>query len=105
LRACTGACFKISPLFIAWCIDLQLTHELLIRSHVATEADVVEAVNLFKVSTVEAAQSGINQQVTLTPEIKVCRCHCYYLLCFLSVMSFSTTCSEFYWLVIYQSPA
>ncbi|KAL9377035.1 hypothetical protein Peur_031155 [Populus x canadensis] len=39
-------------------------------SHVATEADVVEAVNLFKVSTVEAAQSGINQQVTLTPEIK-----------------------------------
>ncbi|OAY46944.1 DNA replication licensing factor MCM5 [Manihot esculenta] len=39
-------------------------------SHVATEADVVEAVNLFKVSTIEAAQSGINQQVTLTPEIK-----------------------------------
>ncbi|KAH8504984.1 hypothetical protein H0E87_012282 [Populus deltoides] len=39
-------------------------------SHVATEADVIEAVNLFKVSTVEAAQSGINQQVTLTPEIK-----------------------------------
>jgi DNA replication licensing factor MCM5 len=45
----------------------------LIRSHVATEADVIEAVNLFKVSTVEAAQSGINQQVTLTPEIKVCQ--------------------------------
>ncbi|KAJ8768286.1 hypothetical protein K2173_021226 [Erythroxylum novogranatense] len=39
-------------------------------SHVATEAEVVEAVNLFKVSTIEAAQSGINQQVTLTPEIK-----------------------------------
>ncbi|XP_050214505.1 DNA replication licensing factor MCM5 [Mercurialis annua] len=39
-------------------------------SHVASEADVVEAVNLFKVSTIEAAQSGINQQVTLTPEIK-----------------------------------
>ena len=48
---------------------------------------MVEAVNLFKVSTVEAAQSGINQQVTLTPEIKVCRCHCYYLFCFPSVMS------------------
>ncbi|KAF9680684.1 hypothetical protein SADUNF_Sadunf06G0147200 [Salix dunnii] len=40
------------------------------RSHVATEADVIEAVNLIKISTVEAAESGINQQVTLTPEIK-----------------------------------
>ncbi|WCJ29845.1 DNA replication licensing factor MCM5 [Euphorbia peplus] len=39
-------------------------------SHVATEADVIEAVNLFKVSTMEAAQSGISQHVTLTPEIK-----------------------------------
>ncbi|CAI0542536.1 unnamed protein product [Linum tenue] len=39
-------------------------------SQIATEADVVEAVNLFKVSTIEAAQSGINQHVTSTPEIQ-----------------------------------
>lgn len=39
-------------------------------SHVADEADVNEAVTLFKFSTIEAAQSGINQQITLTPEIK-----------------------------------
>ncbi|CAN1318487.1 DNA replication licensing factor MCM5 [Linum perenne] len=39
-------------------------------SQIATEADVVEAVKLFKVSTIEAAQSGINQHVTCTPEIQ-----------------------------------
>lgn len=47
------------------------------RSHVATEENVQEAIRLFTVSTMDAARSGINQQVNLTPEmaneIKVCQ--------------------------------
>lgn len=39
------------------------------RSHVATENEVNEAVRLFTVSTMDAARSGINQQVNLTAEI------------------------------------
>lgn len=38
-------------------------------SHVATENEVNEAVRLFTVSTMDAARSGINQQVNLTAEI------------------------------------
>ncbi|GAV83945.1 MCM domain-containing protein [Cephalotus follicularis] len=38
-------------------------------SHVATEKDVEEAVRLFNVSTMDAARSGINQQLNLTPEM------------------------------------
>ncbi|KAJ4824428.1 hypothetical protein Tsubulata_032614 [Turnera subulata] len=38
-----------------------------LMSHVA---DMDESVTLLKFSAIEAAQSGINQQVTLTPEIK-----------------------------------
>ncbi|KAL5774849.1 hypothetical protein ACOSP7_012406 [Xanthoceras sorbifolium] len=38
-------------------------------SHVATEIEVNEAVRLFTVSTMDAARSGINQQVNLTPEM------------------------------------
>lgn len=47
-----------------------------IRSHIATEENVQEAIRLFTVSTMDAAKSGIAQQVNLTPEmaneIKVC---------------------------------
>ncbi|EXB96882.1 DNA replication licensing factor mcm5-A [Morus notabilis] len=38
-------------------------------SHVATEENVQEALRLFTVSTMDAARSGINQQVNLTPEM------------------------------------
>lgn len=38
-------------------------------SHVATESDVAEALRLFKVSTMDAARSGINQQINTTPEM------------------------------------
>ncbi|KAL5547659.1 hypothetical protein UlMin_002890 [Ulmus minor] len=38
-------------------------------SHVATEENVVEATRLFTVATMDAAKSGINQQVNLTPEM------------------------------------
>ncbi|CAK9326524.1 unnamed protein product [Citrullus colocynthis] len=38
-------------------------------SHVATEENVQEAIRLFTVSTMDAARSGIHQQVNLTPEI------------------------------------
>ncbi|KAH9654541.1 DNA replication licensing factor MCM5 [Citrus sinensis] len=38
-------------------------------SHVATENEVNEAVRLFTVSTMDAARSGINQQVNLTAEM------------------------------------
>ncbi|GMN47175.1 hypothetical protein TIFTF001_016357 [Ficus carica] len=38
-------------------------------SHVATEANVQEALRLFTVSTMDAATSGINQQINLTPEM------------------------------------
>lgn len=45
-------------------------------SHLATEANVQEAIRLFTVSTMDAAKSGINQQINLTPEmaneIQVC---------------------------------
>ena len=48
-----------------------------IRSYVATEENVQEAIRLFTVSTMDAARSGISQQVNLTAEmaneIKVCR--------------------------------
>uniref|UniRef100_A0A7N0ZT65 DNA replication licensing factor MCM5 n=1 Tax=Kalanchoe fedtschenkoi TaxID=63787 RepID=A0A7N0ZT65_KALFE len=37
-------------------------------SHVATEENVREAIKLFNVSTMDAAKSGINQHVNLTPE-------------------------------------
>ncbi|KAM7267049.1 hypothetical protein ACFE04_009215 [Oxalis oulophora] len=37
-------------------------------SHVATERDVEEAVRLFNVSTIDAARSGINQQINPTAE-------------------------------------
>lgn len=46
------------------------------RSNVATEEHVKEATRLFTVATMDAAKSGINQQINLTPEmaneIKVC---------------------------------
>ncbi|XP_018807832.1 DNA replication licensing factor MCM5-like [Juglans regia] len=46
-------------------------------SHVATEENVQEAIRIFTVSTMDAARSGINQQVYLTAEmaneIKVCQ--------------------------------
>lgn len=38
-------------------------------SHVATEENVQEAIRLFTVSTMDAARSGINQQINLTPEM------------------------------------
>ncbi|GAB4828176.1 minichromosome maintenance protein 5 [Ancistrocladus abbreviatus] len=38
-------------------------------SHVATEEHVKEAIRLFNVSTMDAARSGINQQINLTPEM------------------------------------
>ncbi|KAJ7979647.1 DNA helicase [Quillaja saponaria] len=38
-------------------------------SHVATEENVQEAIRIFTVSTMDAARSGINQQVNLTPEM------------------------------------
>lgn len=50
-----------------------------VRSHVATEIEVNEAVRLFTVSTMDAARSGINHQLNLTAEmgneIKVCAFH------------------------------
>lgn len=61
------------------------------RSHLATEENVQEAVRLFTVSTMDAAKSGINQQINLTPdmanEIKVCLVMRAFLLfppCFIS---------------------
>lgn len=55
---------------------LNLCIDKMIRSHVATEENVQEAIRLFTVSTMDAARSGIHQQVNLTPEmaneIKVC---------------------------------
>ncbi|KAL1097724.1 hypothetical protein V6Z11_D05G054300 [Gossypium hirsutum] len=39
------------------------------RSHVATESDVTEALRLFKVSTMDAARSGINQHIHFTPDM------------------------------------
>nr|KJB54893.1 hypothetical protein B456_009G053400 [Gossypium raimondii] len=38
-------------------------------SHVATESDVTEALRLFKVSTMDAARSGINQHIHFTPDM------------------------------------
>ncbi|XP_031378523.1 DNA replication licensing factor MCM5 [Punica granatum] len=38
-------------------------------SHIATEENVQEAIRLFTVSTMDAARSGINQQLNLTPEM------------------------------------
>ncbi|KAK8980263.1 hypothetical protein V6N11_061477 [Hibiscus sabdariffa] len=38
-------------------------------SHVATEGDVAEALRLFKVSTMDAARSGINQHIHISPDI------------------------------------
>ncbi|KAK5773145.1 hypothetical protein PVK06_049450 [Gossypium arboreum] len=38
-------------------------------SHVATEGDVAEALRLFKVSTMDAARSGINQHINITPDM------------------------------------
>lgn len=46
------------------------------RSHVATEENVLEAIRLFNVSTMDAARSGINEHMNLTAEmaneIKAC---------------------------------
>ncbi|TYH15586.1 hypothetical protein ES288_A05G053400v1 [Gossypium darwinii] len=39
------------------------------RSHVATESDVTEALRLFKVCTMDAACSGINQHIHITPDM------------------------------------
>lgn len=39
------------------------------RSHVATEENVLEAIRLFNVSTMDAARSGINQHMNLTAEM------------------------------------
>lgn len=45
-------------------------------SYITTEENVQEAIRLFTVSTMDAARSGVNQQINLTPdmanEIKVC---------------------------------
>ncbi|KAG4112917.1 hypothetical protein ERO13_D13G192200v2 [Gossypium hirsutum] len=38
-------------------------------SYVATEGDVAEALRLFKVSTMDAARSGINQHINITPDM------------------------------------
>ncbi|GMH04479.1 hypothetical protein Nepgr_006318 [Nepenthes gracilis] len=38
-------------------------------SHVATDEHVKEAIRLFNVSTMDAARSGVNQQINLTPEM------------------------------------
>ncbi|PPR80403.1 hypothetical protein GOBAR_AA40309 [Gossypium barbadense] len=38
-------------------------------SHVATEGDVAEALRLFKISTMDAARSGINQHINITPDM------------------------------------
>ncbi|GAB2289125.1 minichromosome maintenance protein 5 [Dionaea muscipula] len=38
-------------------------------SHVATDEHVKEAIRLFTVSTMDAARSGVNQQIHLTPEM------------------------------------
>ncbi|KAJ1382390.1 P-loop containing nucleoside triphosphate hydrolase [Sesbania bispinosa] len=38
-------------------------------SHLATEENVQEAIRLFTVSTMDAARSGINQQINLTPDM------------------------------------
>lgn len=39
------------------------------RASVATQEHVEEAFRLFNVSTVDAARSGINEHMNLTPEI------------------------------------
>lgn len=39
-------------------------------SHVATEEHVTEALRLFRVSTLDAARSGINDHITVTPEMR-----------------------------------
>ena len=63
---------------------LELTHFIFLdyinfRSHVATEENVIEAIRLFNVSTMDAAKSGINQHINLTGEmaneIKACDRH------------------------------
>ncbi|KAI4379354.1 hypothetical protein MLD38_005666 [Melastoma candidum] len=38
-------------------------------SHVATEENVQEAIRLFTVSTMDAARSGVNQQINITPDM------------------------------------
>ncbi|XP_042506697.1 DNA replication licensing factor MCM5 [Macadamia integrifolia] len=38
-------------------------------SHVATDDNVLEAIRLFKTATMDAARSGINQHMNLTPEM------------------------------------
>lgn len=53
----------ITRIFFNLCINTT------IRSHVATEENVQEAIRLFTVSTMDAARSGIHQQVNLTPEM------------------------------------
>lgn len=39
------------------------------RSEVATDEHVKEAIRLFNVATMDAARSGINNQINLTPEM------------------------------------
>ncbi|XP_072078919.1 DNA replication licensing factor MCM5-like isoform X3 [Arachis hypogaea] len=48
----------------------EVTTPIIVRSHVATEEDVKEAIRLFTMSTMDAARSGIHQQISLTPEME-----------------------------------
>lgn len=61
-------------------------------SHVATEENIQEAIRLFTVSTMDAARSGVNQQINLTPdmanEIKVCRLNVLHHALLLPRLSF-----------------
>ncbi|XLR10225.1 hypothetical protein HN51_046854 [Arachis hypogaea] len=48
----------------------ETTTPIIVRSHVATEEHVKEAIRLFTVSIMDAARSGIHQQISLTPEME-----------------------------------
>ncbi|MFS7944925.1 putative DNA helicase [Helianthus anomalus] len=43
--------------------------EAIVRSNVANDNDVQEAIRLFNNSTMDAAKSGLNQHINLTPEM------------------------------------
>jgi len=67
-----------------------------LRTSVATPEHVEEAFRLFNVSTVDAARSGINEHLNLSPEIaneiKVSLCSPEYKIQLLNLAFFSTSC-------------
>ncbi|KAL6523446.1 minichromosome maintenance protein 5 [Orobanche gracilis] len=58
-------------LYLAVLVHLLITQfpPLIIRSHVANDNHVLEAIRLFNNATMDAARSGINQHINLTPEL------------------------------------